>query len=157
MRMRSAQPQDAPILSRLALASKGVWGYDAGFLEQCRDELALTRADIATLIVEVAIDGPGDAAIGFYVLDPSRPDARLDKLYVSPDHQRRGVGRRLWLSALRRAARAGAQTLTWDADPHAVPFYARMGAEVIGQAPSGSIPGRTLPVMRAAVPTDPAP
>lgn len=65
---------------------------------------------------------------------------------------RRGVGTRLWASALRHAAAHGAHTLTWDADPHAVPFYDRMGAVEIGRAPSGSIPGRTLPVMRVSVP-----
>nr|WP_211354784.1 hypothetical protein [Stackebrandtia albiflava] len=35
----------------------------------------------------------------------------------------------------------------WDADPGAEPFYRRMGAVRIGEAPSGSVPGRVLPRM----------
>ena len=34
-----------------------------------------------------------------------------------------------------------------QADPGAVGFYERMGAERTGQAPSASIPGRVLPVL----------
>jgi hypothetical protein len=34
------------------------------------------------------------------------------------------------------------------ADPYAESFYAKYGAERIGEAPSGSIPGRFLPRMR---------
>jgi GNAT superfamily N-acetyltransferase len=150
--MRSARPEEAPILSQLALESKGVWGYDAAFLEQCREELSVAPADIASLVVEVADEGPGQPPLGFFVLDPAGSDARLDKLYVAPGQRRRGVGARLWTAALRHAAARGAQTLTWDADPHAVPFYVHMGAVEIGRAPSGSIPGRTLPVMRVSFP-----
>ena len=151
VRVRSALLEEATALSDLALASKGVWGYDAAFLEQCREELSVTPADIASLVVEVADEGPGQPPLGFFVLDPGSPDARLDKLYVAPAHVRRGVGTRLWAAALRHAAARGAHTLTWEADPHAVPFYARRGAVEIGRAPSGSIPGRTLPVMRVSV------
>jgi hypothetical protein len=32
-----------------------------------------------------------------------------------------------------------------DADPDAAPFYRKMGAYDVGQAPSGSVPGRMLP------------
>ena len=32
-----------------------------------------------------------------------------------------------------------------EADPDAAPFYRRMGAQDVGLAPSGSIPGRMLP------------
>ncbi len=155
MRIRPAWPEEAKTLSDLALASKGVWGYDAAFLAGCREELAVTPADIASLVVEVADGGPGQPPVGFFVLDPAGSDAHLDKLYVAPGHVRRGVGTRLWAAAVRQAAARGANSLTWDADPHAVAFYARMGAVEIGRAPSGSIPGRTLPVMRVPIPRRP--
>ena len=152
MRVRSARPEEAPVLSEMALASKGVWGYDAAFLARVRGELSVTAADIASRAVKVADEGPGQPALGFVGLDPRAPDARLDKPSVAPGHFRRGVGTRLRAAALHHAAARGAQTPTWDAEPYAVPFYARMGAVIIGQAPSGSIPGRTLPMMRVPVP-----
>ena len=43
--------------------------------------------------------------------------------------------------------RGAARAIGLDADPHAVGFYEHMGAKVIGEAPSGSIPGRMLPRM----------
>ena len=41
-----------------------------------------------------------------------------------------------------------AAELRIEADPEAVPFYQRMGAKITGSAPSGSIPGRRLPLLR---------
>jgi hypothetical protein len=35
-----------------------------------------------------------------------------------------------------------------DADPFAESFYLALGCERIGEAPSGSIPGRMLPRLR---------
>jgi hypothetical protein len=38
-----------------------------------------------------------------------------------------------------------------DADPNAVGFYERMGAEVVGETPSRIMPDRTLPRMRVTL------
>jgi hypothetical protein len=42
---------------------------------------------------------------------------------------------------------AGYTWLRIEADPNAVGFYRAMGAEQIGEAPSGSVPGRSLPLL----------
>ncbi len=42
----------------------------------------------------------------------------------------------------------GLQYLTWDADPNALGFYKKMGAEKIGEKASSIVPGRKLPIMR---------
>lgn len=52
---------------------------------------------------------------------------------------------------MRRAAAAGMAALSVDADPHAEGFYLRMGAVRRGEAPSRSVPGRTLPLMAVDV------
>ena len=49
--------QDAAALSELALRSKGYWGYDATFLEACRDELTLTADQATAARVVRASDG----------------------------------------------------------------------------------------------------
>ena len=38
VRIRPALPEEAPVLSALALRSKGVWGCSEAFLEACRAE-----------------------------------------------------------------------------------------------------------------------
>ncbi len=50
-----------------------------------------------------------------------------------------------WLIAEARAL--GLSAIDIDADPGAVGFYERMGGRRVGEAPSGSIPGRMLPAL----------
>ncbi|HRQ24481.1 MAG TPA: hypothetical protein PLF42_13725, partial [Anaerolineales bacterium] len=56
-----------------------------------------------------------------------------------------GVGRALWAKAEALALAAGLTVIGVDSDPFAEGFYLAMGAERIGEAPSGAIPGRMLP------------
>ena len=58
-----------------------------------------------------------------------------------------GVGRALWEKAEALARDAGAAKIGLDSDPYAEGFYLAMGAMRVGEAPSGSIPGRVLPRM----------
>lgn len=146
-KIRRAQPSEAETLTDIALSSKAVWGYDADFIAQCRDELTIEPDFIAQNDVHV-VDVDGYIA-GFYALLP--PDANtavLDFLYVHPEFLRRGFGSALWRHAVEKAQQLGAQQIRIDADPNAEPFYQRMGAERIGMAASGSIPGRFIPQMR---------
>ncbi|MFM9861975.1 MAG: hypothetical protein ACKVRO_00070 [Micropepsaceae bacterium] len=46
------------------------------------------------------------------------------------------------------ARRLGSCTITIESDPGAAGFYRRMGARDAGLAPSGSIPGRFLPLLK---------
>ena len=72
-------------------------------------------------------------------------EADLLKLFVEPTTLRGGIGRTLFAWATDQATSSGASRLVIEADPGAVPFYRRMGAEDCGLAPSGSIAGRMLP------------
>jgi hypothetical protein len=58
-------------------------------------------------------------------------------------------------SASQGCSAAGFEYLEIDAEPNAEGFYRKTGAQRIGETPSGSIPGRTLPLMRVRVPTAP--
>lgn len=69
-------------------------------------------------------------------------------MFVEPDAIGRGVGRTLFEHTVAQARRLGFTALTIDADPNAEPFYVAMGALRIGATPSGSIPGRELPLLR---------
>jgi GNAT superfamily N-acetyltransferase len=154
MILRSARAGDLPALSALALRSKGHWGYDAHFLEACRAELTITpdRLDAETIVVAEASDGAegGSAAtpVGFFALRVTPPGSEVMDLFVDPPWIGRGVGTLLWSSVVESARRAGARWIDVEADPNAASWYERRGARLIGRAPSGSIGGRTLPVLR---------
>ncbi|WP_405359924.1 GNAT family N-acetyltransferase [Kitasatospora sp. NBC_00085] len=145
MRIRPARPDEAEQLSALALRSKAYWGYDAAFLEACREELTLDAAGIERRRTAVA-EG-GGRVLGFITLVGAPPQGELGMLFVEPDTIGRGVGRRLVEHLRAQATALGFRRLTIDADPYAEPFYLAMGATRIGTTPSESIPGRELPLL----------
>jgi GNAT superfamily N-acetyltransferase len=141
--IRRAEPEDAATLTRLALTSKAVWGYDAGFMAACRAELTIRPDSIRrdpTYLVESA-----GRILGFYQLRLDGAAAEVKMMFVAPEALRAGLGRRLWAHLEDTARAAGVMRLEVDSDPHAEGFYRAMGMRRVGEAPSGSIPGRMLP------------
>ena len=67
-------------------------------------------------------------------------------MFVDPPAMGSGAGPRAVRSSRRSGASLGARRLTILADPNAAPFYERMGARFVRNAPSDAIPGRTLPL-----------
>lgn len=144
--LRAARASEVGALSELAMRSKAYWGYDEAFLEACRDELTFTANDLARLVV-AELDG---ALAGMYTVEGRPPDGVLGNLWVDPAAIGSGIGRRLWQHAVDSARVRGFTGLLIDADPNAEGFYLKMGAERIGETPSGSIPGRILPLLRVS-------
>lgn len=145
--LRPARGDEAHALTELALRSKAYWGYDAEFIEACRAALTVDPEHIASGRVVVAVvDGQLG---GFWTLVGEPPVAEVEALFVEPEHIGAGVGIGTTLFvALCDAARAAAFTrLLIEADPDAAGFYEHLGAVRIGDRPSGSIPGRTLPLL----------
>src|SRR5690606_14521101 len=66
--------------------------------------------------------------VGFCALLMGGEEAWLDHLWVMPSRMRRGVGRALFEHAGRFAKANGVRRLKIVGDPHAEPFYRRMGA-----------------------------
>jgi len=145
--IRAARADEAAALSELALRSKAHWGYDADFLEACRAELTVSAADVECAAVAVLEESGRPGA--FYLLRPTgRPDtADLDFFYVDPVLIGAGHGRRLWRHMVGTARASGYHRLTIDSDPHGEGFYRAMGARRVGEMPSGSTPGRLLPLL----------
>lgn len=144
--LRRAVTLDADALSDLSFRSKASNGYDADFMEACRDELAVTPETIAD--GEVWVSETNGKPVGFFDIRLENAVLEVYSLYVDPDVKRSGVGQILWAALEERAGAMSAKAIELDADPAAVEFYTVMGCSVIGQAPSGSIPGRMLPRMR---------
>jgi GNAT superfamily N-acetyltransferase len=145
--LRPAVAEDVDSLSELAVRAKAHWGYDDDFIEACREELRVRPGDIDTHRFTAAVDVTSGRIVGFYGLTgTSNDDAELSELFVEPDVMGTGVGRRMFDDAVRVAEAAGFTRLRIEADPFASSFYEHMGAARTGTAPSGSIPGRELPV-----------
>lgn len=136
--IRPAAPEEASSLSDLALRSKAHWGYDAEFLESCREELTLTDAELDIRRTTVAErDG---SVVGFTTLEGEPPQGVLGMMFVDPDAIGQGIGRLLFSHAVETARASGFTRFTIDADPNAEPFYQAMGASL----PAGFPPGRFL-------------
>lgn len=145
--IRPARPEEAGLLSDLALRSKGHWGYDAEFLERCRDDLTYTTEEVAASTIYVAETATGVA--GFYCLVPLEPGvALLGDLFVDPAAIGQGVGRRLWEHMVETARGQGYGAVQIQSDPFAEGFYQAMGAVRIGEQQSTVTPGRMLPLLR---------
>ena len=146
--LRPARPNEADALSRLEVRSKASHGYDAETMAVFAPVLVVTVDQIARDWVLVA-ERDGEL-LGFAHVE-RRDDltvAWLEGLFIDPDAQGQGIGTLLWSAAIDHARGLDATELRFDADLHAVGFYERLGATVVGETPSTLIPGRTLPLMR---------
>jgi GNAT superfamily N-acetyltransferase len=154
--IRHADPAEAAALSALALRSKAHWGYDAAFLEDCRDDLEVTANEIATSPVYV-VDGD-DGVAGYYRLAPLQDGVvDLAAFFVAPAAIGQGIGRRLWEHAVATATALGFAEIEIESDPHAEGFYRAMGAQRIGETESPVSAGRMLPLLRFRLRPDAAP
>ncbi len=133
-------------MTDVIFAAKASNGYDADFMELCREELRVTPADIDAGTHWVA--ATSDKILGTVCLtSDAHGTGIVQALFVAPDSQGSGIGRALWDRAVTAARTTGLARLHLDADPQAAPFYAAMGCRTIGKSRSGSIPDRMLPLM----------
>jgi GNAT superfamily N-acetyltransferase len=106
-------------------------------------QLSFEPRDLELTSIAVAEhDGKPIGVVQLRVVDDA---ANLLKLFVEPSALRSGTGKALLVWATDVSKKLGATRSTIEADPDAAPFYRRMGAYDVGQAPSGSVRGRMLP------------
>jgi GNAT superfamily N-acetyltransferase len=151
MDIRGALPSEHEALSRLALASKGHWGYSSDQLHLWRNELVFTADAIAARPTFVA-EEPAGVPIGVVQINPTVEPWEVEALWVLPSAVGRGVGRALLRQALQVAREAGRKEVAVDADPNAEGFYLSFGARRIGEreAPIDGQPRRVRPQLLLA-------
>ncbi|MHA7777535.1 GNAT family N-acetyltransferase [Roseibium sp. M-1] len=152
--IRVATLEDRDALTELCMRSKQSNGYDDAFMAQCAEELKVRDSWIMDDDFWVAESTEG-ALIGCIRLsmEDDGETGELETCFVDPDWKGKKIGRALFEVLHRRARSLGLSKVGLDADPFAEPFYARMGFRTVGSAPSGSIPGRTLPRMELILTT----
>ncbi|MEM7355814.1 MAG: GNAT family N-acetyltransferase [Acidobacteriota bacterium] len=144
--IRRAKPEEAEQLSELAFRSKGYWGYSPEFMEACREELTLSPAYVRTASTYAAL--MAERIVGFYALARMSDDeVELGFLFVEPEAIGQGFGRQLIEHAKSEARDSGYATMVIPGDPNAARFYEAAGGRLVGETPSGSIPGRMLPLL----------
>ena len=143
MGIRAPRLEELDALTELCVRSKATWGYDDAFMNACRDELKITAEHLNR--DHCAVFEADGETLGFAQVTCSKQGTFIDKLFIRPDVQGQGVGKKLFDWCVKTARSEDATTLDIHADPGAVPFSQKMGATQIGSVPSGSIPGRFLP------------
>ena len=133
-KIRDAFKNEGEELSQLALRSKSIWGYDDAFIEACRPHIKVDEEYIQNWPV-VVIEKNNDV-LGFYSLKEISNEKRLDNLWIEPRCVRSGLGRVLFENAVDRAKELNWSYFRLAGEPDAIPFYEKMGAELIGKVQS---------------------
>lgn len=146
MKILQLGPAHAEAVTNVALKGKAYWGYDDEFMENCREELTYREETFGRRdVFGTFMDGK---LVGFYALGTGKPRCGLlEDFFVLPDYIGGGIGRKLFAHCLEESRRRGWKKLNTDSDPFAEGFYKKMGWRRVGSSPSGSIPGRVLPLM----------
>lgn len=144
--IRPAVPGDADTLTRIALAAKAHWGYSQDLLDLWAADLAVDPESCDGESVWV-LERDG-VIVGFGEVLTEGTTAVLDDLWIDPAHIGQGFGKILFQHLKSIAAQRGANRMTIESDPYAEGFYRHMGARVIGEIASTSIPGRVLPLLQ---------
>jgi GNAT superfamily N-acetyltransferase len=149
--IRRARADEARTLTEIAHAAKRRWGYPHVWMEAWSAALTISPRTIEEHTVYVA--EVAGMARGVAVLADRGSHWSLDHLWVDPAVQRRGIGRALFAAIVREAGRRRAASLRIESDPHAVGFYARLGARPAGfvSAPVLGL-ARELPLLELEVP-----
>ena len=141
--IRPALPEEAALISALAIRSKAYWGYSPDEMQVFREELTLQPRDVEERSAHVLEEQR--AIVGFYTLLPrSRAVVELEHLFVEPRQLRRGHGTALFDHAVGLARARGHERMVIQSDPGAEGFYQSLGVPLVSRVPS-SIPGRTIP------------
>jgi len=156
LKIRIALPTEANILTKIAFAAKHCWYYPESYFEIWKNELTITPEYILENIVVVAQSG--HQIVGFYSIVSVKDDFMagnilvkkgfwLDHLFIKPEFQRIGIGKKLTEHALNYCAENWIDELLIFVDPNAALFYEKLGASFVKNTPS-SIEGREIPAYR---------
>ena len=152
-RIRPARVDDAAGLTEIAVRATKHDGYDDGAVSRFMPGLKINLALIAAGLVHVAEDEQG-VPRGYVSLRPTGMGGLilLEGIFVDPACSRSGVGTRLFAAAVEHSRKMGGDVILIYSSPHAVGFYARLGAIRIGMTPFVFAPDLQLSMFAFPVP-----
>lgn len=142
--IRPPRPDEGERLREIAIAAKAHWGYPLEQVRSWADQGDFSAAGLDAK--EFLVAEEDGRAVAFASLVGRGAVCVLDDLWVEPAAMGKRVGSALFGGAKERARTLGARTLEWEAEPHAVGFYERMGGRYLRDSPPSEW-GRVLPVM----------
>jgi ribosomal protein S18 acetylase RimI-like enzyme len=128
--IRRATTDDAATLTNIAHDAKRYWGYPEHWIKHWQDELTVSSDFLNVNDVYVLVSD--DEVRGFYALVVRDDKAELEHLWVAPQYIGTGVGKELFLHAMRAGTRDVSEVQI-SSDPNAEGFYKKMGAHRIGE------------------------
>lgn len=150
IQIRPVRPEQADVLSQIALTAKRHWGYPEPWIEIWTPQLTFSPEYFESNESWAAVDG--DVPVAFYTLLEANAIASIENLWVLPAYMGQGIGKELFLHAVEVARQRGYKTMQLEADPNAVGFYERMGMRKVGERHS-EVDGqpRVLPIMEISL------
>jgi ribosomal protein S18 acetylase RimI-like enzyme len=129
--IRRVLPEEASLMTEIALAAKAHWGYPERWMRIWAPELTFDAAYFRRHESRAAIrEG---APVGFYTLEERDGQGWLENLWIRPEYMGQGLGKSLFADALSLARSHGYRWLRWESDPNAVGFYEKLGGRRIGE------------------------
>lgn len=151
LRIRRAEPGEAPALAELQNRSSTHWGYPSDYFDWAPEAHVIPESYVRDNLVYVLVDG--ETAIGFYGFTEEDGELLLDKLFVDVDQIGKGYGKLLWRHAVQIAREQGRADFIIGSDPNAASFYAAMGAAWYAEKPTAE-PTWTVQMFRYAIPPE---
>lgn len=153
--IRSAQQDEAQLLTEISFAAKGYWNYPEEYYAIWKNELTITPEYIEKN--DILVYERDGAAVGYYAIVELHEDIEisgikickgywLEHMFINPKHIGKGIGTRMFDNLRGRCSAKGISQLHILADPHARGFYEKMGCEYLREFPS-TIENRTTPYM----------
>lgn len=134
--IRPAHVDDAAGLTQIAARAVKNDGFDDDAVARFMPGLRVNLALIAAGLVFVA-EGDDGVLQGWVSLRPTGIGGLvlLEGIFVDPARSRRGVGSRLFATAVGLSRKLAGNVILINSSPSSVDFYARLGASKIGATP----------------------
>lgn len=145
-RISRATPNDAEVLTAIAVSAKRIWNYPEAWIQHWLPQLTISVEYISANEIWVMKDE--EIPIAFYALNQDEGSYELDHLWVLPEYIGKGIGKQLLRHAFERCKLLNISVLKIYADPNAESFYEKMGAKKISEHHSDLFgEDRVLPIM----------
>ncbi|WP_165420965.1 GNAT family N-acetyltransferase [Bradyrhizobium sp. Leo170] len=151
--IRPARVDEAEELSQIAVRATRNDGYDDDAIVRFMPALKVNLSLIAAGLVFVAKSEAG-VSHGYVAVRPTGIGGLtlLDSIFVDPAYSRRGVGTRLFATAVELSRKMAGNVILINSSPSSVDFYARLGANKIGTTPFVFSPDVQLSMFAFAIP-----